>query len=58
MTRSSKIVEALVISPDFTMEDIHKIRKENYERTKDVNKRTAAGLLIRTCGSLFLCVLS
>ena len=30
------IVEALVISPDFTIEDIHKIREQNYERTKDM----------------------
>lgn len=25
------IMEALVISPDFTIEDIHKIREQNYE---------------------------
>lgn len=30
------IVEALVISPDFTIEDIHKIREQNYERTKNM----------------------
>ena len=24
------------ISPDFTIEDIHKIREQNYERTKDM----------------------
>ena len=24
-----------IISPDFTIEDIHKIREQNYERTKD-----------------------
>ena len=29
------IMEALVISLDFTIEDIHKIREQNYERTKD-----------------------
>lgn len=29
-------MEALVISPDFTVEDIHKIREQNYERTKDM----------------------
>lgn len=23
-------------SPDFTIEDIHKIREQNYERTKDM----------------------
>ena len=30
------IIEALVISPDFTIEDFHKIREQNYERTKDM----------------------
>lgn len=29
-------MEALVISPDSTIEDIHKIREQNYERTKDM----------------------
>lgn len=29
-------MEALVLSPDFTIEDIHKIREQNYERTKDM----------------------
>ena len=29
-------MEALVISPNFTIEDIHKIREQNYERTKDM----------------------
>ena len=29
-------MEALVISPDFTIEDIHKIREQNYKRTKDM----------------------
>ena len=29
-------MEALVISPDFTVEDIHRIREQNYERTKDM----------------------
>ncbi len=29
-------MEALAISPDFTIEDIHKIREQNYERTKDM----------------------
>ncbi len=29
-------MDALVISPDFTIEDIHKIREQNYERTKDM----------------------
>ena len=30
------IMEALVISSDFTIDDIHKIREQNYERTKDM----------------------
>lgn len=30
------IMEALVISPDFTIDDIHKIREQNYEITKDM----------------------
>jgi len=30
------IMETLVISPDFTIDDIHKIREQNYERTKDM----------------------
>ena len=30
------IMEALVISPDFTIEDIHKIREQNSERIKDM----------------------
>lgn len=29
-------MEALFISPDFTIEDIHKIREQNYEKTKDM----------------------
>ena len=29
-------MEALVISPDFTIEDIHKIREYHYEITKDM----------------------
>lgn len=29
-------METLVISPDFTIDDIHKIREQNYERTKDM----------------------
>lgn len=29
-------MKALVISPDFTVEDIHKIREQNYEQTKDM----------------------
>lgn len=30
-------METLIISPDFTIEDIHKIREENYERTKSMS---------------------
>ncbi len=30
------IMETSVISPDFTVEDIHRIREQNYERTKDM----------------------
>ena len=29
-------MEKSVISTDFTIEDIHKIREQNYERTKDM----------------------
>lgn len=29
-------METLTISPDFTVEDIHKIREQNYEKTKDM----------------------
>lgn len=29
-------MEALVISPDFTIDDIHKIREYHYELTKDM----------------------
>lgn len=29
-------MESLLISPDFTIDDIHKIRERNYERTKDM----------------------
>ena len=30
------IMETLVISPDFMVEDIHRIREQNYERTKNM----------------------
>ena len=30
------MVTKLVISPDFTVEDIHKIREYHYELTKDM----------------------
>ncbi|MCR2050820.1 hypothetical protein NSB25_26680 [Acetatifactor muris] len=29
-------MKKLILSPDFTIEDIHKIRGHNYERTKDM----------------------
>lgn len=29
-------METLVISPDFTVDDIHRIREQNYERTRDM----------------------
>ena len=29
-------MEELVISPDFTIEDIHKVRENNYNITKDM----------------------
>jgi hypothetical protein len=29
-------MEKLEISPDFTIDDIHKIREQNYERTKNM----------------------
>ena len=30
------IMETLVISPNFTIEDIHKVRENNYNITKDL----------------------
>ena len=30
------MIEKPTISPNFTIEDIHKIREQNYERTKDM----------------------
>ena len=30
------ILENLIISPDFTIEDIHKVREYNYNITKDM----------------------
>ncbi len=38
--RSGIIMEKPILSPDFTIEDIHKIREQNYERTKNM---TVAG---------------
>jgi hypothetical protein len=31
------IMETLVISPDFTIDDIHKVRENNYNITKDMS---------------------
>lgn len=33
------IMKPLDISPDFTIEDIHKIRECNYEMTKDMTRQ-------------------
>ena len=30
-------MEKPVLSPDFTIEDIHKLREYNYYQTKDIN---------------------
>jgi hypothetical protein len=30
------IMEKPILSPNFTIEDIHKLREYNYERTKDM----------------------
>ena len=32
-------MEALIISPDFTIEDIHKLREYNYYQTKDMSRQ-------------------
>jgi hypothetical protein len=32
-------MESLEISPDFTIEDIHKIREHNYNITKDMSTK-------------------
>ena len=34
--RIGLIIEKLILSPDFTIEDIHKLREYNYYRTKDM----------------------
>jgi hypothetical protein len=36
-----------VLSPQFTLEDIHKIREWNYERTKDATREERLELLHR-----------
>lgn len=36
-------MEALVISSDFTIEDIHKIREYHYELTKDMTTQEMEG---------------
>ena len=33
------IMETLVISPNFTIEDIHKVRENNYNITKDMTPK-------------------
>jgi hypothetical protein len=33
------MTDDLVISPDFTIDDIHKIRYANYERTKNMTRQ-------------------
>ena len=52
------IMETLVISPKFTIEDIHKVRENNYNITKDMrpqerrdyyNKRGMESLLLTLC---------
>ena len=30
------IMNTLIISPEFTIEDIHKVRENNYNKTKDM----------------------
>lgn len=30
-------MEELILSPDFTIEDIHKLREYNYNKTKDMS---------------------
>lgn len=39
-------MEALVISPDFIIEDIHKNREQNYARTKDMTADIVRSLTI------------
>lgn len=34
--RSGIIMEKPILSPDFTVDDIHKLREYNYYRTKDM----------------------
>ena len=33
-------MEKPILSPDFTIEDIHKLREYNYYQTKDMNHRS------------------
>ena len=37
------IMETLVISPKFTIEDIHKVRENNYNITKDMTPQERRG---------------
>jgi tRNA G37 N-methylase TrmD len=36
-----------VLSPNFTLDDIHKIREWNYERTKDATRKERLDLIHR-----------
>ena len=38
-------MEVLFISPDFTIDDIYKIREQNYERTKYMTYRRKNSIL-------------
>ena len=40
-------MEKPIISPDFTIEDIHKIREYNYELTKDMTLGEKLSITIR-----------
>lgn len=39
MNERGMTMKTLEISPDFTIEDIHKIREKNYEITKDMTEQ-------------------
>jgi hypothetical protein len=40
------------ISPNFTIEDIHRIREWNYERTKDATPEEDYALRKKECGEV------
>ena len=46
-------MEALIISPDFTIEDIHKIREYHYELTKDMTTQEKSNFYNEGGKSLF-----